>query len=88
MPTRKSTSPPRIETVAVMSSSMNRLSYHSGMSILQVEFHDGSVYRYLDVPMHAYRELLRADSKGAHFNHHIRNVFAHAVDPMIDHPDS
>jgi len=73
-----------IETVAVTSSAMSKLSYHFGMSVLQVEFQDGTIYRYLDVPILAYRELLRADSKGAHLNHHIRNVFAHAVGPMID----
>ena len=88
MPTSKSTSPPTIETVAVTSSAMSKLAYHSGMSVLQVEFHDGTVYRYLDVPIHAYRELLRADSKGTHLNHHIRNVFAHAAGPMIDLADS
>lgn len=86
MPTHKSTL--SVETVAVMSSSMSSLSYHFGLSVLQVEFHDGTVYRYLDVPMHAYRELLRADSKGTHFNRHIRNVFAHAVGPMIHRTDS
>ena len=76
-----------IETVAVTSSAMSKLSYHSGMSVLQVEFHDGTVYRYLDAPIHAYRELLRADSKGGHLNRHIRNVFAHAVGPMMDPMD-
>ena len=88
MPTPQSTSLPLIETVAVTSSAISKLSYHSRMSVLQVEFHDGTVYRYLDVPIYAYRELLRADSKGAHLNHHIRNVFAHAVGPMIDLADS
>ena len=73
-----------IETIAVTSSAISKLSYHSGMSVLQVEFRDGTIYRYIDVPMHAYRELLRADSKGAHLNNQIRNVFAHAVGPMID----
>lgn len=87
MPTSKFTSPPTIETVTVTSSAISKLSYHSGMLVLQVEFHDGTVYRYLDVPIHAYRELLRADSKGAHLNHHIRNVFAHTVGPMIDPAD-
>ncbi len=84
MTTRKSTSPSRIETAAIASSSMSRVSYHFGKSVLQVEFHDGSVYRYFDVPIHAYRELLQADSKGTHFNHHIRNAFTHAMGPMID----
>ena len=84
MPTPNSKSPPLTETVAVTSSAMSKLSYHSERSVLQVEFHDGTVYRYLDVPVHAYRELLRADSKGAHLNRHIRNVFAHAVGPMAD----
>lgn len=76
--------PLTIETVAIDSSSMSRVSYHHDQAILQIEFHDGSVYRYLDVPIHAYRELIRANSKGKHFNHRIRNAFVHAEGPMIE----
>ena len=43
--------------------------------VLEVGFHNGSVYTYFDVPQITCDELLSADSKGRYFNHHIRNHF-------------
>jgi len=47
--------------------------------MLQLVFRDGTAYQYAGVSLGTYHELLRADSKGAYFNHHIRNRFPHAV---------
>jgi len=44
-----------------------------------VELRDGAVYQYLGVPLRIYQDLLRADSKGAYFNHHIRSPFPYAI---------
>jgi len=70
-------SPLIIETVAIESSSLDRVAYHHQRTILQVEFRDGTIYHYLGLPIQTYRHLLRADSKGAYFNHRIRNLFPH-----------
>lgn len=72
------TSPLLIDTVAIESSSLDNVAYHHPRAILQVEFRDGTICQYFGVPIQTYRDLLRADSKGAHFNHHIRNLFPHA----------
>ena len=71
------TSPLMTETVALESSSLSTVAYHHQRAILQVEFRDGTIYHYLGVPVHTYRDLLRADSKGAYFNLRIRSLFAH-----------
>jgi hypothetical protein len=71
------TSPLMTETVAIESSSLSKVAYHDHRAILQVEFRDGTIYHYLGVPVHTYRDLLQADSKGAYFNLHIRSLFAH-----------
>jgi hypothetical protein len=73
------TSPLMTETVALESSSLSTVAYHPQRAILQVEFHDGTIYHYLGVPVHTYRDLLQADSKGAYFNLRIRSLFAHIV---------
>jgi hypothetical protein len=65
------------ETVAIESSSLSKVAYHHQREILQVEFRDGTIYHYLGVPIQTYRDLLRADSKGAYFNLRIRSLFAH-----------
>jgi KTSC domain len=50
---------------------------------LEVVFRSGERYLYFQVPPHCYQHLLEADSKGAYFNHHIRNhfPFQHLSDP-------
>ena len=50
-------------------------------SILEVELLEaGRVYRYFDVPYSAFEELMGAESKGAYFNEHVRDMFAYEED--------
>jgi hypothetical protein len=41
-----------------------------------VTFRSGQIYRYLDIPIRVYRELLAAESKGTYYNFNIRNRFS------------
>jgi len=43
--------------------------------ILELEFQNGGVYQYFEVPEVAYAELMSASSKGRYFNQNIRNVY-------------
>jgi hypothetical protein len=52
-----------------------RIAYNHDETILQLEFHGGTVYQYFHVPRQTYQDLFQADSKGTYFNRHIRNVF-------------
>jgi hypothetical protein len=61
--------------VAVQSRLLAAMEYDQEQTILQLEFRDGAVYQYFQVPRQTYQDLLRADSKGAYFNRLIRNVF-------------
>jgi KTSC domain len=82
---------PLTDAADVDSSSLAKLAYDTQRAILQVEFRDGSVYQYLGVPPQTYQDLLRADSKGAYFNRHIRSPFPHAfirATPTADNPGS
>jgi hypothetical protein len=63
-------------SVAVDSSTLATVAYDDERGVLQVEFLDRAVYQYLAVPRKTYEELCLAESKGAHFNRHIRNRFA------------
>jgi len=53
------------------------VAYDSHRAVLQVVFRDGTVYQYRGVPLQTYHGLLKADSKGAYFNHCIRPWFPH-----------
>ena len=59
------------------STSLKSAAYSSQEAILELEFRSGAIYRFGGVPEAAYRELLRAESKGVYFNHHIRNRVPH-----------
>jgi hypothetical protein len=63
------------DSVAVQSRLLAGMAYDHDQTILQLEFHGGTVYQYFQVPSQTYQDLLQAGSKGAYFNRHIRNVF-------------
>ena len=79
MPLASCGSLPLLDRVVVESSLLAKVAYDHQRAILQVEFRDGALYRYLGVPIQTYQDLLRADSKGAYFNHHIRSAFPYAM---------
>lgn len=78
-----STTIPRIR---VRSSSLAAIGHNAEENVLVVEFVNGSVYRYLDVPAQTYQQLLRAESKGAYFNRLVRTRFGY--ERLTEHPAS
>ncbi len=60
---------------ALQSDSLAGVVYRRDQSWLEVEFRDGTRYRYFDVPLDCLQQLLAADSKGSYFNRNIRNRF-------------
>ena len=63
---------------SVDSSSLASISYDETSHTLEVEFRNGSLYAYFDVPDSAYAALLAADSKGQHFNASIRSCYPYS----------
>jgi hypothetical protein len=64
-----------MDRVFVSSSSLASVLYFPNQRRLDVEFRSGAAYRYFDVPLRAYSELLTAESIGGYFNANIRNRF-------------
>jgi hypothetical protein len=64
-----------MEREPVDSSSLSSLGYDARRHVLEVEFRNGGVYRYLDVPEDAWTELRAADSKGRYLNSEIKPRF-------------
>ncbi len=67
--------PAQIARKAVESSNLASIGYHAARRILEVEFHSGSIYRYLEVPKEVFAEIMSAESKGRYFTAHIRNGY-------------
>jgi hypothetical protein len=70
-----STLAPGISMRSVTSSSLRRVGYNSMSRTLRIEFKEGSVWEYLQVPPSEYEGLLKAGSHGRYFSSHIRNHF-------------
>ena len=49
----------------VDSSSINSVGYDPKRQILEVEFVDGDVYQYFDVPQQTYEAFVQAESLGS-----------------------
>jgi hypothetical protein len=60
---------------AVSSSNLQSVGYDPVSRILEIEFHDGRVYRYSGVPESVHRGLMGAASKGSHFADFIKDHY-------------
>lgn len=74
-PTKRPLIASRIKREPVTSKGLAAVGYSNRLHALEVEFRDGSVYRYLEVPRSLHRELLAAESKARFYNQHIRRKF-------------
>ena len=59
----------------VESTTVRSMGYQRRRKILEIEFHSGVVYQYLDVPERVYEEFRQAESKGRYFNCEIRDGY-------------
>lgn len=64
-----------MERVQVSSSSIAAIGYDESSSTLEIEFNNGSVYQYFDVPKSVYDDLWAAESRGAFLSKHIKGRF-------------
>ncbi len=57
---------------------MTRVEYDEKAGELDITFTSGKTYRYRNVPLATYVDLLDAASKGEYFNDNIKDAFAYA----------
>jgi tetratricopeptide (TPR) repeat protein len=62
------------QLVPVSSSALRAVGYDDSRKILEIQFHNGAVYRYYGVPADVHRGLMGADSHGQYFDQHIRGA--------------
>ena len=61
--------------MVVDSSSLRSVGYDAATLTLEVEFRNGSVYRYVNVPTELWASFRRAPSMGKFFQEHVRDQF-------------
>lgn len=64
-----------MDRTRVESTNIASVGYDVATMTLEMEFNDGSVYQYFDVPERVYDELMIAGSKGGYFHEQIRDHF-------------
>ncbi len=64
-----------MERQAVSSSNIAAIGYDENSATLEVEFNNGAVYQYFDVPAQVFNEFVASDSVGAYLAKHIKGHF-------------
>ena len=67
-----------MERVPVQSSNVAEVGYDQDALVMEVLFHNGSVYQYVDVPQMLFQEMLQSDSIGGFLNEHIKGSYRYA----------
>ncbi len=65
----------RIHREAIDSSAIRTVGYSRRLHALEIEFHDGLIYRYENVPLPVYHGLVSSESKARFYNQHIRGRY-------------
>lgn len=59
----------------VESHAIAAVGYSQQLHALEIEFRNGAIYRYLDVPGERFRDLLAAESKARFYDRNIRGKY-------------
>ncbi len=65
----------RIPRESVASKGIASIGYSKRLHILEIEFVNGAVYRYLEVAPSVYRDLMSADSKARYYDRNIKGNY-------------
>jgi len=63
----------------VESSNLASVGYDPESNILEIEFKNGSIYHYFEVPESRYNALMNASSKGSYLNQSIKRKFPYKL---------
>jgi len=69
----------RIPRQPVQSTAIAKAGYSKRRHILEIEFVNGAVYRYFDVPRSVYQELMAAESKARFYDSNIKKHYRSAL---------
>ena len=67
-----------MEKYSAASSNIASVGYDPSRGTLEVEFLDGSIYQYFDVPKNMYDQLMTETSKGRFLHAYIKNAYPYS----------
>lgn len=62
----------------VTSSNIASIGYDANSQTLEIEFLNGGVYQYFDVPQHVHEELMNASSHGQYLAQNIKGIYRYS----------
>ena len=67
-----------MEKYSVVSSNISSIGYDPSLDTLEVEFWNGSIYQYYNVPRNIYEQLMETPSKGRFLHAKIKNTYPYS----------
>lgn len=67
-----------MERYSVASSNIASIGYDEATETLEVEFLNGTIYQYYNVPQNMYERLKQEGSKGRFLNTYIKNAYPYS----------
>jgi len=64
-----------MERIFVSSSNLYSVGYIGSTAVLEIQFRNGSIYQFYNVPGAVYQALMDAGSHGKYFNYYIKNRY-------------
>jgi hypothetical protein len=64
-----------LKRLPVESTALATVGYSKRLHVLEIEFRNGAIYRYLDVTPDVYEELINAHSKARFYDQNIRHKY-------------
>lgn len=64
-----------MERIFVSSSNLSSVGYDPTSRMLEVQFRNGSIYRYTNVPYSVHQGLMNAPSKGRYLDRMVKGVY-------------
>jgi ATP-dependent DNA helicase RecG len=65
----------KIKRIPITSSNIASIGYNKEARILEIEFHHGAIYQYVDVPEKVFEELMSSPSQGAYYMNELKGKF-------------
>lgn len=67
-----------MQRYSVASSNISSIGFDPATETLEVEFLNGSIYQYYNVPQNMYDKLMAEGSKGRFLNTYIKNAYPYS----------
>ena len=67
-----------VERKHVASSNIASIGYDEKTETLEVEFLNGSIYQYYNVPLSIHQQIMQEGSKGMFFNQYVKNAYPYS----------